>query len=145
MRQPPLAIPRGWQLDTGSTTTSAQMPIKASSMAVVSMENTVKNWHITWKKYSRHNHPLYNRKNNEDLPSDFVLQLFAWDDCNIITNPLVCVEVESKTWIIFLDYDPGGLFHRLRSNTALQNYESKRSTDIFFFGVIVPVVGSTEA
>lgn len=71
------------------------------------------------EKYTVDNHPLYNRK-KKDLPSDFVLQLLAWDDCNVITNPLVCVEVKSKTWIIFLDYDPGGLFHRLRSNTTLQ-------------------------
>lgn len=55
------------------------------------------------------------------LPGNLVAQFFAGDDCNLLTDTLVGVEVIPKTSIVFLNYDPGSLFHSLGSHTTLDS------------------------
>lgn len=53
------------------------------------------------------------------LPGNLVAQRFAGNDSDFLTYPLVCVEVQGKTWIVLLDNELRGLFDRLCSDTTL--------------------------
>ena len=53
------------------------------------------------------------------LPSNFVPQFFTWNNCNLFTNSLVCMEVVSQSCIIFLNYYSGSLLDSLCSDAPL--------------------------
>lgn len=53
------------------------------------------------------------------LPSDFVTQRFSRDDGNFFAYPLISVEVQCQSSVIFLNDDSGGFFDSLRPNTTL--------------------------
>lgn len=53
------------------------------------------------------------------LPGNLVAQRFAGNDSDFLAYPFVRVEVQSKTRIVLLDNELGGLFDRLRSDTTL--------------------------
>jgi len=55
------------------------------------------------------------------LPSDFVAQGLAGDDCDFLANPLVGVEVIAQPGVVLLNDDPGGLLHGLGPDSALVN------------------------
>ena len=54
------------------------------------------------------------------LPSNLVAQWFAGDDGNLLTHPLVGVEVISKPRVILLNNDPGSLLNGLGPDTTLR-------------------------
>lgn len=54
-------------------------------------------------------------------PGDLVAELLAGDDGNLLTHPLVGVEVATQTGVVFLDDDPSGLLHRLGPDSSLQD------------------------
>lgn len=56
----------------------------------------------------------------QNSPGDLVAELLAGDDGDLLAHPLVGVEVASQPGVIFLDDDPGGLFHRLGPDSSLQ-------------------------
>lgn len=68
------------------------------------------------------------------LPSDLVAQGFARNNSDFLAYPLVRMEVQGETWVVFLNNELRGLFDRLRSDATLQivkeQYEStiRRST-----------------
>lgn len=55
-------------------------------------------------------------------PGDLVAELLAGDDGDLLTHPLVGVEVVAQPGVVFLDDDPGGLFHRLGPDSSLKNH-----------------------
>jgi len=59
--------------------------------------------------------PLHQMRNK---PSDFVLEGFARNDSDFLAYPLVGVEVQGQSSVIFLDDDPSGLLDRLSPNTT---------------------------
>lgn len=59
-------------------------------------------------------------------PGDLVAQLLAGDDGDLLTHPLVSVEVAAQPGVVFLNDDPGGLLHRLGPDSSLR--DNHRST-----------------
>jgi len=57
------------------------------------------------------------------LPGNLVAQGFARDNSDFLAYPFVCMEIQSETWVILLNYELRGLFDRLRSYTTLQIVE----------------------
>ena len=49
---------------------------------------------------------------------DLVPQTFARDDSDLFSDTLVGVEVECQPGVVFLDDQPAGSFHGLRSYTS---------------------------
>lgn len=58
-------------------------------------------------------------------PSNLVAKLLAGDDGDLLTHPLVGVEVVSQPGVVFLDDDPGGLLHRLGPDSSLKDMVDK--------------------
>lgn len=50
--------------------------------------------------------------------TNLVAEALGRDDRDLIANPLVRLEIESKLWIVPLDNYLSGLLNGLRSNTA---------------------------
>lgn len=55
-----------------------------------------------------------------ELPCNFVAQRLAGYDGNLLTHPLVGVEVAAQTGVVLLDDDPGGLLHCLGPDPPLK-------------------------
>lgn len=52
-------------------------------------------------------------------PCDLVAQRFGGDDGDLLTHPLVDLEVTAQTGVVLLYDDPSGFFNRLCSNAPL--------------------------
>lgn len=52
-------------------------------------------------------------------PGDLVAKLLAGDDGDLLTHPLVGVEIAAQPSVIFLNDDPSGLLHRLGPDSSL--------------------------
>ena len=63
----------------------------------------------------------------QDSPGDLVAELLAGDDGNLLTHPLVGVEVATQPGVIFLNDDPGGLLHRLGPDSSLEENQTSHS------------------
>lgn len=61
---------------------------------------------------------------NINLPSNLVSQGFGWDDGDFFADPLVDMEIQSQTSVVFLDDDLSGLLDGLGTYTTL-NSEDK--------------------
>ena len=59
-----------------------------------------------------------------DIPGDLVPQFLGGDDGDLLTYPLVGVEVEGETGVVLLDDDPSGLLDGLGPDTTLKHEES---------------------
>jgi len=57
------------------------------------------------------------------LPGNLVAQGLARDNSDFLAYPFVCMEIQSETWVILLNYELRGLFDRLRSYATLQIVE----------------------
>lgn len=60
------------------------------------------------------------------LPCNFVPQRLAGDDGDLLTHPLVGVEVTAQTGVVLLDDDPGGLFDGLGPDSPLKRNQTER-------------------
>jgi len=61
---------------------------------------------------------LTNYLNNLYIPSNLIAQLLARNDCNLLTYPLVGVEVQCQTCVILLNDHPCRLLDGLCSNST---------------------------
>jgi len=63
------------------------------------------------------------------IPSNFIAQLFTGNDRNLLTYPLIGVEVQSQTCVIFLNNNPRRFLDGLRSySTRLQEHTQQNTT-----------------
>lgn len=76
----------------------------------------MKSQSLTWKCKSD-----YKKSLNIYLPSDFVTQRFCGDNGDFFAYPLVGVEVQCQSSVVFFDDDPGGLLDGLRPYTTLND------------------------
>ena len=60
------------------------------------------------------------------LPSNLVSQLLARYDSNFFTKSFVCVEVMSKTCVVFFDDDSGSLLDCLGTNATLMTNDNNK-------------------
>lgn len=59
------------------------------------------------------------------LPGNLIAQGFAGDNSDLLAYPLICVEIQSETWIVFLNNKLCGLLDRLRPNATLRTMEKR--------------------
>lgn len=75
-----------------------------------------------------------------DSPGDLVAELLAGDDGDLLAHPLVGMEVAAQPGVVFLDDDPGGLFHRLGPDSSLWRSANHRVTRYIFYILYLSVL-----
>jgi hypothetical protein len=51
--------------------------------------------------------------------SNLVSETLTWDNSDFITDFLVGLEIESKTWVVLFDEDTGSLLNGFSSDTTM--------------------------